>query len=74
MSISRRIKSIRKDLNLSQKEFAEVLGVKQGVVSHMEKSRTSPTIRHLATLHEVYGISADWLLFGSGETESQPPS
>ena len=42
-----RIRILRKTLGLTQKEFAEKLGIQQSTVSCMERDDTAPTQAHL---------------------------
>ena len=64
--ISHRIKQIRKRLNLSQKTFAENVGVDQARVSQWETDKSLP---HCKALIEVahLGVNINWLLIGDGE-------
>jgi len=57
-----RIKVLRKDAGLSQKELAEALGVHQTAVSQWEHGRTMPDIGLLPALAELFKVSVDYLL------------
>ncbi len=64
--IAERIKLIRKTLNLSQKEFAAHLGLKQAFVSNLETGYRNPDVSTLLLLKEKFGISRGWLETGKG--------
>ena len=57
-----RIKILRKDAGLSQKELAEALGVHQTAVSQWEQGRTMPDIGLLPCLAEFFNVSVDYIL------------
>ena len=66
MAIPRRIRSLRKALELTQEEFGERLGLTGYRVSDVETGRTVPTAFLLAAIREAFEVDADWLLTGSG--------
>lgn len=45
--MNNRIRELRKTLNLSQREFAEKIGLKQNAISYMEKSRATVTEQNI---------------------------
>jgi transcriptional regulator with XRE-family HTH domain len=64
-SVGQRIKQIRG--NLTQTEFARVLGIKkQNYISRYETSRI-PTHEILLKIAEQGGVTVDWLLTGKSE-------
>lgn len=66
MAISNRIKQSRKRLNLSQKDFADKIGVDQGRVSQWETERSQPSSSALSEIVRL-GVNVNWLLTGEGE-------
>lgn len=66
MAISNRIKQARRHLNLSQRDFAEKIGVDQGRVSQWETERSQPSSSALSEIARL-GININWLLTGEGE-------
>lgn len=66
MNINERVKYLRKEyLGLSQKEFAEELGMKQTSVSTFEKSGatvTEPTIKTILLKHPM--VNEEWIRTG----------
>ncbi|KAA0257186.1 helix-turn-helix domain-containing protein [Deferribacter autotrophicus] len=67
IEICKRIKQIRKDLNVSQKEFAATIGISQGHLSKIERGEHSPDKPIIMSIAYSYGINPDWLLTGEGE-------
>jgi phage repressor protein C with HTH and peptisase S24 domain len=71
-SSGKRLASFRESLGLSQRVFAASLGVSGGLVGQIEADIGPPSRRVLQALSERYGLSADWLLNGSGEMLHPP--
>ena len=67
-TIGKRLKLLRKNLNLTQKEFAASVGISQGNLSEMEKDKFSPSYDTLILITKQYKISADWILTGENVT------
>jgi len=59
--ICTKIKKVRTDLGLSQKDYAAELGFGQSYISDIENERKPPTQKLLRRIIEVYKISANWL-------------
>ena len=62
MNIQDKIIQIRKDKNLSQEEFAEILGVTRHSVSNWERNTCYPDIETLIIISNKFNISLDDLL------------
>lgn len=60
--ISHKIKLLRINKGLSQKQLADLLGVNSSVVSKYETSAVVPSIAVIKKLTKVFGISSDELL------------
>lgn len=65
-----RIRDLREDADLSQKELAQLLGVHQTTYSDYELGRLNIPVSALHTLADHYGVSVDYLL---GRTEERRP-
>jgi len=65
ISISQRIKQLRMARGLTQKEFADSLGIVQGYLSGIERGKKIPSYTLLMGLCYVYGISKEWLFGGN---------
>ena len=56
------IRELREDRDLNQAEIAAILHTTQQVYSRYEKGINEMPIRHLKTLCQFYGVSADYIL------------
>ena len=57
-----RLREMRSRRKETQKELAELLGVKPNQIGEMENGRGATTLAKLALLCEHYNITADYLL------------
>ncbi|MBD5256498.1 MAG: helix-turn-helix transcriptional regulator [Bacteroides sp.] len=64
IEISKRIKSLRKDRRLTQRQLAEILEVTQPTLSDIERGRIGASTRIIKRLSEKLDISIDWILHG----------
>lgn len=63
-----RIKEIQASLNMSQKDFAEAIGIAPGALSNIYSNRTNATNNHVKGIHNAFPqINVNWLMFGEGE-------
>ena len=62
MSFGSQLIKLRKRKNLTQIELADIVGVKQYVVSAWENDRTEPNISQLSKLGDLFGVSIDYLI------------
>jgi len=70
--IGKRLRWVRKNLRLSQRELADKLGFAQRTISSWEKGEREIPIRALSVLKEQFNININWLLTGEGEPFLQP--
>ncbi len=63
-----RIKELREDNDLSQKEIASYLNTTQQVYSRYEKGLNEIPVRHIIALSRFYNVSCDYIL---GETNEK---
>ncbi|MDY6367573.1 MAG: helix-turn-helix transcriptional regulator [Clostridia bacterium] len=64
-----RLKEIREELNISQKELAEKLKVSPTNVYNYENGRTEPSIDMLIKIADLLNVSIDYLVGRSNENE-----
>ena len=57
-----RLKELRKEYNISQKELADKLFLSQNGYSSYENERTEPNISTLCKLADFYNVSLDYLV------------
>ena len=62
MDFAERLKKIRKESGLTQKQVYEKLGISANGYASYEQGRTEPSIHTLITLCEIFDVSADYLL------------
>lgn len=65
--MNNRIRELRKSLGLSQKKFAEQIGLKQNAISYMEKQDATVTEQNVMAICARFCVSEDWLRTGSGK-------
>lgn len=58
----KRVKDLREDHDLNQKELAEILGISQRAYSHYENGTRKIPLDILVTLADYYQCSTDYLL------------
>lgn len=64
--ISDRLKELRSDNDLTQKDIAGIVGVKQQTWGGYERGKSNPSVEVLKQLAQEYHVSLDWLLLGRG--------
>ncbi len=70
--ISKRIKHLMENEDLTAGAFADKIGVQQSTVSHTLTGRNNPSLDFIMKVHQAFNyINLDWLLYGSGEMITQ---
>lgn len=62
MDYVKRIRSLRRERELSQQQVAQVLGISQTMLARYERGANALPIRHLIALSRFYDVSSDYLL------------
>ena len=62
MRFCERLKSIRLECEMKQKDVYEKLGVSPNCYASYEQGRTEPNIETIVKLCEIFEVSADYLL------------
>ena len=60
MNIGEKIRTYRRNCNLTQKELGEKIGVSDKTISSWENSRTMPDLEMLSLLHQTLGLPIDF--------------
>lgn len=68
-----RIRQVRKHFNLTQKEYADAIGVSTGFISLLETGRSGLSDENLESLCKKFHISALWMRDGIEPMESENP-
>lgn len=71
-NIITRIKFVRKELKLSQTEFAEKLGYGRGVIENIELGRVAPKPLLLQQICKEFNVDSHWLQTGEGNDPFLP--
>lgn len=62
-----RIKKIRRELDLTQQEFAERLGIKRGAIANYEIGRNAPADSIVSLICREFNVDENWLRSGRGD-------
>jgi Predicted transcription factor, homolog of eukaryotic MBF1 len=67
-----RLKELREDRKISQKQLAEMLSVSQQTVAKWETAKATPNPQTVVKLANVFDVSADYLLGNAAEKPYEP--
>ena len=73
-TINARIKSVRKEAGMNQKEFSESIGVTQSGVSYMEQDGRNVSDITIKSICNYFNINEDWLRNGTEPMYIQAPT
>lgn len=60
--LAKQLKAQRKQLRLSQEQFAEKVGISLPLISELERGRANPTLQTLGKISDALGMSVAELL------------
>ena len=69
-----RFKQVRKQIGITQKDLAQILGVSPAYLSLIETNRQPMSEPIAMKLEKLFGVSARWLLFGYGAPNGEKKS
>lgn len=69
-----RIKRLRKELDLTQQEFADRISIKRGAVANYEIGRNIPSDSVINLICREFNVNEAWLRTGTGEMFNPSPS
>lgn len=69
-----RIRKVRKENNLTQKEFAERLGIKQNTVASYEMGRIGVSDSVIISICREFNVREEWLRNGNGKMPREIPN
>ncbi|MDD3251802.1 MAG: helix-turn-helix transcriptional regulator [Lachnospiraceae bacterium] len=69
-----RIKKVRRELELTQQEFADKLGIKRGAIANYEVGRNEPADSVISLICREFNVNEEWLRSGTGEMFKPAPS
>lgn len=67
MILKERLKKIRKELDMTQQEFANKIGMKQNTIATYEIGRAKPSDQCVRSICREFGVNERWLRTGNGE-------
>lgn len=67
----KRLKDLREDHDMYQKEVAKLLGISQQYYSEYEKGKRTIPVQHLITLAKHYNTSIDYIVGLTDEINSK---
>lgn len=65
--MNHRIKKVRKSLGLTQKDFAERIGLKQNSIAVIEIGERNPSNQSILSICREFDVNETWLRTGEGE-------
>ncbi|HHK5536801.1 TPA: helix-turn-helix domain-containing protein [Bacillus mobilis] len=57
-----RVKTLRKEMKLTQQALGDKVGLKKSSISEIENGNNAPSNEVLSKMTEVFGVTADYLL------------
>lgn len=70
-TIGQRLRSLRIAHNLTIPDVNQKTGISKGNLSAIETDKNKPSANALIELSQLYGVSADWILFGDRAKDAQ---
>ena len=67
MTVNERIKEIRQQKNISQREFAKAVYVSNGYLSEIETGQKEVNDRLIHLISNTFSVNKNWLLTGEGQ-------
>ena len=68
-----RVKQLRQELGLSQRDFAEKIGITASALSSYEKGLKNPSVNVAINIASIFSVSLDWLCGLKNETNNFHP-
>ena len=65
--MNERLKKLRKELDMTQQEFAEGIGMKRNTMATYESGRNEPIDAVISLICTKYNVNENWLRTGEGE-------
>lgn len=66
-NLKERIRKLRKTLDLTQKGFADRLGITRGTITNYEIGRNEPVASVISLICKEFNVNPKWLRTGEGE-------
>lgn len=72
--MKKRIRKLRKELDMTQQQFAERIGVKRNSYANYETGRNTPIDAVIKSICREFSVNEEWLRTGNGEMFIASPS
>lgn len=72
--LNSRIRKVRRDLDLTQTEFASRIGTTANVLTNYETGRRNPSSSVINNICKTFNVNEEWLRTGKGEMFRAAPS
>lgn len=66
-NLDKRIRELRKSLNLTMEQFGEKIGVSKSTISNIENGNRNATEHMVKSICREFNVDYEWLTTGSGE-------
>ena len=70
-TLGNRIKQLRKQLNMSQSELADKVGISYAQIGRYETKNTQPPAKTLTAIADALGVSPDFLIYGPSDEKAR---
>lgn len=67
-----RLRALRKELKLTQKDFGDKIGIASNTVTSYEKGSRTPGASVIRSICREFNVNEEWLTTGSGEMFIEP--
>ena len=71
--MNERLKKLRKELDMTQQEFAEGIGIKRNTMATYESGRNEPIDAVISLICTKYNVNENWLRTGEGDMFNEVP-
>lgn len=69
--MNERIRNLRRELDLTQQEFADKIGIKRNTIAMYETGRNAPIDAVVSLICKTFNVNEKWLRDGEGEMFAQ---
>lgn len=69
--MNERLKKLRKELDMTQQEFADSISIKRSTMATYESGRNEPIDAVISLICKQHNVNEDWLRSGEGEMFEQ---
>lgn len=69
--LNTRLKNCRKLMNLSQETVADLMALSRQAIVHIESGDRKVSTDELVRFADIYGVTANYLLYGDEDTKDQ---